>query len=306
MDKQIREIIPEASYNFTKTCNFASFYRSKYSTDVYIDGVYSRLIETPVGLCLASASEFSRNNEPIIEVSVRGQVLTEESVTQAVNQISRIIGADQNPFEFYKMAESDPMLAPLVEEFRGLHIPQTNTVFEGLILAILGQQISTHVARILREGIVKIYGNALDFEGETYYAFPTPESLATAGVESLHANKFSRRKAEYVCDIAYMQYQGNIDLEDLRNVSHHDATNKLISLRGVGPWTVHWLLIRSLEYQDGFPSGDLALQKIMGKYLRDGLIMSDSEALNYSERWTPYRSWVTTYIFASLRSGLTV
>jgi len=36
------------------------------------------------------------------------------------------------------------------------------------------------------------------------------------------------------------------------------------------------------------------------------LIMSDSEALNYSERWTPYRSWVTTYIFASLRSGLTV
>jgi len=95
-------------------------------------------------------------------------------------------------------------------------------------------------------------------------------------------------------------------LEDLRNVSHHDATNKLISLRGVGPWTVHWLLIRSLEYQDGFPSGDLALQKIMGKYLRDGLIMSHSEALNYSERWTPYRSWVTTYIFASLRSGLTV
>mgnify|MGYP003313961703 FL=1 len=181
------------SYDFKKTCNFASFYHSKYSTDVYIDGVYSRLIETPTGLCLASAREFSRNNEPVIEVAVHGQVLTEESVTKAVNQISRIIGADQAPFEFYKMAESDPMLAPLVEEFRGLHIPQTNTVFEGLILAILGQQISTHVARILREGIVAIYGDALDFEGETYYAFPTPESLATAGVESLHANKFSRR-----------------------------------------------------------------------------------------------------------------
>ena len=306
MDKQIREIIPDVSYNFKKTCDFASFYRTKYSADVYIDGVYSRLIETPAGLCLASAREFSRNNEPIIEIAVRGQVLTEEAVTQAVNQISRIIGADQAPLEFYKMAESDPILAPLVEKFQGLHIPQTNTVFEGLILAILGQQISTHVARILREDIIKIYGDALDFEGETYYAFPTPESLATAGVESLHLNKFSRRKAEYVCDISDMQYQGNIDLEGLKNLAHDDAASKLISLRGVGPWTVHWLLIRSLGYQDGFPSGDLALQKIMGKYLRDGLIMSDSEALNYSERWTPYRSWVTTYIFASLRGGIAV
>ncbi len=306
MDKQVRQITPEASYNFKKTCDFASFYRGKYPTDVYLNGVYSRLIETPQGLCFASASESSTNNKPVIRITVRGQDLTEESVAHAVNQISRIIGADQAPLEFYKMAESDPILAPLVEEFRGLHIPQTNTVFEGLILAILGQQISTHVARILREGIVENYGNALDFEGETYYAFPTPESLATAGTESLHANKFSQRKAEYVCDISDMQHQGNIDLEDLRNLSHHDAANKLISLRGVGPWTVHWLLIRSLGYQDGFPSGDLALQKAMGKYLQDGLVMSDSEVLNYSTIWAPYRSWVTTYVFASLRSGITV
>ena len=78
---------------------------------------------------------------------------------------------------------------------------------------------------------------------------------------------------------------------------------RLTAIRGVGPWTAHWLLISALGETDGFPSGDLALQRTMGRLVTGGPPMPAAEALAYSERWSPHRSYVTTYLFASTRAG---
>ena len=61
--------------------------------------------------------------------------------------------------------------------------------------------------------------------------------------------------------------------------------------------------IRALGHSDGFPAGDLALQREVGILVNDGAAMSAQEVSEYSERWSPYRSYVTTYLFATVRSG---
>ncbi len=62
-------------------------------------------------------------------------------------------------------------------------------------------------------------------------------------------------------------------------------------------------MIRSLGHTDGFPDGDLALQRTLGFLENGGRLLSAGVALAYSQRWSPYRSYVVTYLFAGVRSG---
>lgn len=289
------------SFDLNKTCEFASFYRGKYATDIYDNQVYKRLIDTPSGPILASAAATGTSS---LEITIKSQNSDISAENFACSQLLRIIGADQNPSDFYEFAESDDILKPLVNLFKGLHIPQTLTVYEGLITAIIGQQINTDVASMLRSLIIELYGVSTSINGETFYSFPTPQSIAEIGVEELVNNKFSRRKAEYIHSISEKEATGQIDLESTKKMTIEEATETLTCLRGVGPWTIQWLLIRSLGFSDGFPSGDLALQKILGESLNTREKMTSEEALAFSQRWTPYRSWATTFIFAALRNGI--
>ena len=289
------------SFDLNKTCEFASFYRGKYATDIYDNHVYKRLIDTPSGPILASAAATGTSS---LEITIKSQNSDISAENFACSQLLRIIGADQNPSDFYEFAASDDILKPLVNLFKGLHIPQTLTVYEGLITAIIGQQISTNVASMLRSLIIELYGVSTNINGETFYSFPTPESIAEIGVEELVNNKFSRRKAEYIHSISEKEATGQIDLESTKKMTIEEDTETLTCLRGVGPWTIQWLLIRSLGFSDGFPSGDLALQKILGESLNTREKMTSEEALAFSQRWTPYRSWATTFIFAALRNGI--
>ena len=289
------------SFDLNKTCEFASFYRGKYATDIYDNQVYKRLIDTPSGPILASAAATGTSS---LEITIKSQNSDISAENFACSQLLRIIGADQNPSDFYEFAASDDILKPLVNLFKGLHIPQTLTVYEGLITAIIGQQINTDVASMLRSLIIELYGVSTSINGETFYSFPTPQSIAEIGVEELVNNKFSRRKAEYIHSISEKEATGQIDLESTKKMTIEEATETLTCLRGVGPWTIQWLLIRSLGFSDGFPSGDLALQKILGESLNTREKMTSEEALAFSQRWTPYRSWATTFIFAALRNGI--
>ena len=97
-----------------------------------------------------------------------------EAENIARSQILRIVGANQNPTDFYKLSDSDDILRPIVNHFRGLRIPQTLSVYEGLVTAIIGQQISTSVASMLRSLIVELYGDTINIDGQTFYLFPTP------------------------------------------------------------------------------------------------------------------------------------
>jgi len=224
-------------------------------------------------------------------------------VKEAQRQVEWILQTNVDLEPFYRMADADPFLKPLTTAHRGFHVPQGPSVFEGLVSAILGQQISGQVARTLRALLMESYGESLTVDGVTYYAFPRPEALAAAGVEGLRDKKNSGRKSEYIAGIAEKLAAGDIDLEGLYNKSDDEVIETLTALRGVGIWTAHWLLVRTLGRPNGFPHGDLALQKTLGDVVNGGVRMTGEEALEYSLRWSPYRTYVTTYIFGAIRSA---
>ena len=301
---------PVPPFDFDLTAGYITYFRNRYATDVFESSVYRRLLRLRGGLALISVRSTGTIDAPMLEAEVQSDALDEEMIVEARESAAWLLGSDDDLGPFYHMAENDPYLPPVVNGMHGLHIPHTATAYEALVLAILGQQISTHVARMLRNLITETYGESMTVDGRDYSAFPSPESLAAAGVEGLRDIKFSRRKAEYISDISRQVASGDLDLESLRHQPADDVVKSLTSIRGIGPWTAHWLLIRALGYPDGFPHGDLAMERMMAMLVNPASdssssppAMSSKEASAFSERWSPFRSYVTTYIFGAGRSG---
>jgi len=231
------------------------------------------------------------------------QEMNDTVLSTSIHQVSRLLGTDQELEPFYGMALKDPGLAPLTRRFRGLHIPRTVSVWEALVMAILGQQVSSHVSRMLRNLLVRTYGHSMNEEGTTYNTFPGPRSIAAAGEEGLWTIKLGKRKARYIVDIAAKVATGELDLEGLSALPDEEVLNILTNIRGVGLWTAGWLLIRGLCRPDAFPHEDLALRRTMALLFKDESLRLPEEALRFSRQWSPFRSFVTTYMFAAMRSG---
>ena len=297
-------LIPVPPYDFVRTVDYLTYSRGRYVSDVFEQGTFRRLLDLDGLLALAAVRSEGSVESPRLTMEIEGKGLSATSAEAGRRTVAWILGTDERLEPFYAKARCDPVLAPVVQELRGLHLPHTASVFEALVLAILAQQISIQVAHILRAGLVEAYGVTETRDGTAYHAFPRPERLVEAGVDGPRAIKFSARKAEYILEIAQRVASGDLELEGLRASTSAEAVEALTSIRGVGPWTAQWLLIRSLGHGDGFPSGDLAMQRFLGQVVNGGRPMSADEALDYSLRWSPYRSYATTYLFAAARAGL--
>ena len=303
MERIVISLSPKPPYDFDLTASYAVYFRGRYGTETYDDGVFRRLLEIDGSLYPSSVRSNGTLNSPNLEMELLADSLRSDIVDRARQQLTWILGIDEDLNSFYRMAAEDQKLAPIVRALRGLHVPHTTSVYEGLMLAILGQQISSHVARMLRTLLIETYGPSLEVGGSVWYAFPPAEALVTAGVSGLRAIKLSTRKSEYIVDIAARVASGELGLEKLRDEPDQEVIRFLTSIRGVGAWTAQWLLIRSFGRSDGFPYGDLALQRTLGLLVGGGNTFSPHQALEYSRRWSPFRSYVTVYLFAALRSG---
>jgi DNA-3-methyladenine glycosylase II len=213
------------------------------------------------------------------------------------------MGAHQDMSAFYALAQNDSLLSRTVTDLYGLHLPQTATVFEALVLSVVGQQIASNVARMVRTLIIETYGPRQTFDGQEYFSFPRPETIRAASVEELRRLKLSQRKAEYIQGIAEAALN-NPGLEALHRLPDDEVVSQVTALRGVGHWTAQWLLVMALGRPDAFPSGDLALQRVISHRYFDGQKLSAEQIEEFSQRWAPFRTYATAYMFTALRRGM--
>ena len=143
----------------------------------------------------------------------------------------------------------------------------------------------------------------MEFEGESVYAFPTPDRVAALSYEDLTRLQFNRRKAEYIIDISRMVAEGRLDLEGLRRRSDEEVMEILLPLRGIGRWTVECLLLFGMGRPDLLPAADIglrkAVQKVYGLVDRPG----EEEVRRIGESWTPWRSYATYYLWDAITGG---
>jgi DNA-3-methyladenine glycosylase II len=163
-----------------------------------------------------------------------------------------------------------------------------------LTLSIVGQQISVIAA-------LAIFGRLRDLLGGTIVA----DRLAAASEDELRAVGLSRAKARAVHELGVQVSTGRFDFAELESLSDEDAEARLVSLRGIGPWSAQMFLLRSLGRPDVFPAGDIGLRRAIERL--DGLdhLPTINEAAERAQRWRPYRSYAARYLWLSYALAVT-
>ena len=300
----VTSVRPVPPYDFELTAGQPNYSREQqFKTEEYVDGCYIRLLDLGDKVTLAKVRSVGAVDAPELTVELTGDDLTDSDADRAAQQITWLLGCDQDLRPFYDSVDADPVLADVVHDFYGYHNTRTASVYEALVQAVMGQQIATNVARIIRSLLVENYGVRATIVDREWYAFPRAESLAVAEVDDLRQLKLSYRKAEYIQGIARTAFDSGDNLDGMHDLEDDEVVKRMVAMRGVGQWTAQWVLVRALARPDGFPIGDLALRRTVSSLYFDGAEIDDRQLLEFSERWSPWRSYATSYLFAALRTG---
>lgn len=295
-------LYPIPPFDFELTAAYHTYFQARSGADTLDGGVYRRLLDLDGRLALVSVRSTGTVDEPVLSVELRGEGVSEADGNHAADQLRWMLGMDQDMGPFYALAGSDPAMSGLAKKFRGLHLPRTATLFESLVLAVLGQQISASVARALRLLLIERFGARAEFDGVPYYSFPRPEAILSSSPDELRTLKLSQRKAEYLYGLA--EAATAPDWPEVWRLRDEEFTTRLTALRGIGNWTAQWAMVRGLARPDALPLGDLALRRGVSRLLREGEPVTDAEVEALAERWRPWRSYATAYLFAAMRSGM--
>lgn len=187
-----------------------------------------------------------------------------------------------------ELAEGDSVMAALIERYGVSALRSRGDPFGTLARSVVGQQISVKAADA-------VWGRLAAFLGEV-----TPERVLAAAGEQLRGCGLSVRKVEYLGDLAARFHDGRIRPERWHGMDDQALIAELSATRGIGVWTAEMLLIFNLLRPDVFPLDDKGLQKAVAIHFRDGAMPSRSELAAFGERWRPWRSVATWYLWRSL------
>ncbi|GAB3641307.1 DNA-3-methyladenine glycosylase family protein [Spirosoma arcticum] len=194
------------------------------------------------------------------------------------------------------LCAKDPVMRVLIDANPNLdHHAWRSTLpvqglFEALLFQIVGQQISVTA------------GNAIFARLRTLYsADHNPSILAELSTDELRATGLSTRKAECVKDLARRAKAG--ELAGLEHLSHEEARTRLISFRGIGPWTADGALFIAFGWDDVLVSGDLVLRKAVQRAYNLPEMPSEREVEAIGEQWRPHRSMAAGYLFEYMQSA---
>lgn len=289
--------LPEP-FDFHLTVGHQTHFRGRAGADLYADGTYYRALRRSNDIIVGAAKPTDDGQLEVRLLSKGG----DRELAFASDAMRHLLALDIDLTGFYLMLEHDQGLSDAVGRLRGLRPPRSESVFEALVVAIIGQQISANVARVIREGLIEAYGTPVEAEGHALHAFPTPESFNNATPDELRALKLSARKVEYIQDTARRTLEGELEFERFTNMDNEEVIAELIKVRGIGRWSAEWMLMRALGRLDVLPAGDLALRRVVSELYFDGAMITEPQLAAFGEeRWAPYRGLATTYLFSYLR-----
>jgi DNA-3-methyladenine glycosylase II len=176
----------------------------------------------------------------------------------------------------------DEYLAPLVDEHGPLRLDPAEDLYRRLVISILRQQVSMASAAAVRERLF----DRVDV---------TPAGVLAADDEVLRDVGLSRQKTRYLNTVAEAFQEEGYSKAYFADRETDAIRDELTSITGVGPWTANMQLLFAFGRPDVFPVGDLGIRQAMENLF--GTEMSRAEMVERAERWSPYRSYATLYLW---------
>ena len=181
---------------------------------------------------------------------------------------------------------NDKKIKKLIQEYQKPQFSKPLDSFNSLAKSIIFQQLSGKSASSIHNRFLSLFTNQV----------PNPESTLLLNIEDLRKVGLSNQKTNYILELAayFISKKNNIKFEQL---SDDDISKELISIKGIGQWTIDMFLMFTLFRTDILPVADLGVQKGFKKIFNltdkpDKVFMTEM-----SQSWRPYRTIACCYLW---------
>ena len=175
---------------------------------------------------------------------------------RALELCARMLGVDVDLRQWDRRAATVPWVARLAKALRGLKPPRYPTLWEACAHAIVFQQISIVAAAAIMHRMVSALSAPIAVDGVTLRAFPAPAALLGAHEGDLRAAGLSANKVGHLRAVAGALEQGEVTEEEIGRLPTAQAAERLVQLRGIGPWSAAIVLLRGFGRLNTFPLRD--------------------------------------------------
>ncbi|HUG12725.1 MAG TPA: hypothetical protein VMM36_17045 [Opitutaceae bacterium] len=188
---------------------------------------------------------------------------------------------------------ADPVLAEIIKRIGPCRweLRPTASLFESLLQSIIYQQLHAKAASNIHNRVLALMPDGM----------ADPTALLALSDEALRAAGLSRAKLAAIRDLAAKVTEGVVpSVEEAHALTDDELIERLTAVRGIGPWTVHMLLIFRLGRPDVLPTGDFAVRKAFQVEWRKRKAPKPETLEKHARAWRPWRSVASWYLWRSL------
>lgn len=285
-----------APFDFARTAKYIGRYENA-QTHAVSGEQFCQVLADDDGYYLVEVTPHNHN-----AVNARIVVGQETSSRRAQIEhfLKRTFGCDDELLRFYEFAKPDAHLSKWTNEFQGLRLVGMHNLWECLSWSIIGQQVSVASAFAMRSRLALYCGAIVRWQDKVYEGFPTALSLLSMTPEELRECGLSKQKGEYLQGLAQELCLGYLSASLLSDSDPSEIRARLISLRGIGPWSVEYAMMRVHGDADACPLEDIGLRNALAREYGLGRQATIEETRNITESWRPFRGYATFYIWYTL------
>lgn len=188
-----------------------------------------------------------------------------------------------------KHLRKDKVLKSILTTEADIRLRPNEDLYYCLLHAMVSQQLSWKAADTIFKRFLTLFPKA----------YPEPKLILKMDESLLRSVGLSGQKASYIKNIALFSMEETLDYTRLKKLSDEDLLLYLCRIKGVGRWTAEMILIFSLEREDVFPLADLGIQQAIKDLYGLETTKKDllADMLQISEKWRPYRSLASLYLW---------
>jgi len=278
-------------------------YRAPYDVDAFLRFIAQRAIpdvEAVAGRCIRRSLRAGAVTADAgwleVEFATNAPIVHLRFAPELAPASGRVVAAVRRWLDLDATPEAIDTALAALPGAPGLRLPGGTDVFELAVRAVLGQQVTVAAARTIAKRLVEHFGVPLATPwGEITRCFPQPELLAATPIEHIAELGIIRSRAAAI--IAIAQAWPEIAAQLATRARPEALIARLCEIKGIGPWTAHYIAMRALGWPDAFPPNDVAVLKAMKELFGTA---SQREADQHAQPWQPWRAYAVLRLWNSL------
>ncbi len=292
-------LTPTPPFDFEQTLNFVRRFRSRDyernpAHEQIQDNVLQRVVSVDGEPVFFRVKRVGTLQEPGLECTLYAERLTDELADATAERIRFFLSLDDDLTPFYTLAQSDPAFSDVVQHLYGYHAFKVLTPFEAACWALIQQRTPNSFAHLTMKRLTELFGSSLELGGVTHRAFPEATQMLDNPEQRVLEATNNTRKTERFLDL--IKAFATADEDFLRTAPYAEVSKWLADIRGIGAWSIDFIMLRGLGRYERTPWTDTGLLDAVSSVYTQGLSISQGSARELAERYGRYQGYWAHYV----------